>query len=167
MCRQPSGKQVSFTDNDSSRSSSRQGSPSHSPSPNERCVQPWGAHIAGSPCAPHPCREDSLERSACASHSAKKRRQTPGGKFNALFRRNTSSKSGAGGDAGARNSYMRNAAGDAAYSGNKGAPFASSITCEIARVNSDCRRHCRAARPCRQRTPQEQHALKRHCLHGG
>ena len=78
--------------------------------------------------------QGSPDRSACVHHSAKKRRQTPGGKFNALFRRSTANKSSAAADgaAGARKAYMRNAAGDAAYSSSKGGPcIASFVVSEI------------------------------------
>ena len=115
-CRQPLSKQVAFVDDDSSRSSSLQHSPSPSPDQNDRWRR--GRSIvchAGATCL------QSLKFLCAARHSTKKRR-TPGGKFNALFRRHTTGKGGgtSNGSGMAHKSYMRSAGGDSLYSGSKG-----------------------------------------------
>ena len=53
-------------------------------------------------------------------HGSTKKRRSTGVKFNALFRRNTSSKGSAGAEGTARKAYMRGAGGDALYGGSRG-----------------------------------------------
>jgi hypothetical protein len=55
-------------------------------------------------------------------HASTKKRRTPGGKFNALFRRHTTGKGSASsnGSGSAHKSYMRSAGGEVLFSGSKG-----------------------------------------------